>query len=170
MLMKRRTFLEKSCAGLGGLAVLEATGFRPQSGAAGETMADLTDRHLNEGFWSADSIFLSTVKFLKQPEELVRVATPFGGGMGQKDLCGYLTGGYMALGLFAGAKKGNDRAARQRCNRLAKEYYGWWTKNYPVHCGEINKSQAEPCDYKTMGQKVSTFLQTLFERESKEIT
>ena len=131
-------------------------------------MADSTGRHLNEGYWSADSIFLSSLKFLKQPEDLVRLATPFGGGMGQKDVCGYLTGGYMAIGLFAGAKKGTDKAARQKCNRLAKEYYDWWTKNYPVHCREINKSEAESCDYKLMGQKVSAFLQTMFERETKQ--
>ena len=168
MLMNRRTFIGKSCACLGGLAVLDTAVLLAQSGAVAGTMADLTGRHLNEGFWSADSVFLSAVKFLKQPEDLVRVATPFGGGMGQKDLCGYLTGGYMAIGLFAGAKKGNDNAARQKCSRLAKEYYEWWAKNYPVHCKDINKSRTEPCDYKAMGQKASVFLQTLFERESKK--
>jgi C_GCAxxG_C_C family probable redox protein len=166
--MKRRTFLGTSCACLGGLAVLDAPAILAQSGAAGGPMTGWTAQHLNEGFWSADSLFLSAVKFLKQPEDLVRIATPFGGGMGQKDLCGYLTGGFMAIGLFAGASKGGDRAARQKTSRLAKEYYDWWTSNYPVHCKEINKSRTEPCDYKAMGQKTSAFLQTLFERESKQ--
>lgn len=159
-------FLGKSCACLGGLAVLDAEALRAQSGSGG-SIAAWTAQHLNGGYWSADSVFLSAVKFLKQPEDLVRVATPFGGGMGQKDLCGYLTGGFMSIGLFAGAKKGSDGAARQKCSRLAKEYYDWWAKNYPVHCKEINKSKAEPCDYKAMGEKVSVFLQTLFERELK---
>jgi C_GCAxxG_C_C family probable redox protein len=165
MVMKRRTFIGRSCACLGGLALLEASAFPAQAGAPAGSMAAWTGRHLNEGFWSADSIFLSGIKFLKQPEDLVRVAMPFGGGLGQKDLCGYLTGGFMAIGLFAGGRKGNDRTARERCARLAKEYHDWWAKTYALHCREINKSQNEPCDYKAMGRKASDFLQALFERE-----
>jgi C_GCAxxG_C_C family probable redox protein len=166
--MRRRTFIGKSCACLGGLTLLDAAALRAQSGAAAGSMAAWTGQHLKEGFWSADSVFLSGIKFLKQPEDIVRVAVPFGGGMGQKDLCGYLTGGYLAIGLFAGGKKGNDNAARRKCARLAKEYYDWWTKSFALHCREINKSEAEPCDYKAMGQKTSDFLQAMFERESKK--
>jgi C_GCAxxG_C_C family probable redox protein len=167
--MKRREFMGKSCACLGGVLALEAAGLRAQTApAAGGSMAALTAQHLNEGFWSADSIFMSAIKNLKQPEDLVRIATPFGGGMGQGDLCGYLTGGYMAIGLFAGARKGSDNAARKACVRLAKEYSDWWAKSYPVHCREINKSEKEPCDYKLMGQKVSDFLQAMFDRETKK--
>ena len=168
MPMNRRTFLGKSCASLGALAILDAAALRAQSAAEEGSMADWTGRHLNEGNWSADAIFLSAIKFLKQPEDIVRVSMPFGGGMGQKDLCGYLTGGFMAIGLFAGPKKASDNAARKKCSQLAKEYYDWWTKNYPLHCGEINKSQTEPCDYKLMGQKTAAFLQALFERESNK--
>jgi len=74
----------------------------------------------------------------------------------------------MAIGLFAGPKNGGDMAAFQKCSRLTKEYYDWWTKTYPLHCREINKSRTEPCDFKAMGAKVSAFLQALFERESKK--
>jgi C_GCAxxG_C_C family probable redox protein len=170
--MKRREFMGKSCACLGGVIALQAAGLKAQTATAGApaagTMAALTAQHLNSGFWSADSIFMSAIKHLEQPEDLVRIATPFGGGMGQKDLCGFLTGGYMTIGLFAGAKKPSDKAARKTTFRLAKEYYDWWTANYPIHCREINKSEAEPCDYKLMGQKASDFLQAMFERESKK--
>jgi C_GCAxxG_C_C family probable redox protein len=168
--MKRRQFMGKSCVCLGGVIALQAAGLKAQTAAApaGGSMAAATAQHLTEGFWSADSLFLSAIQQLKQPEDLVRIATPFGGGMGQKDLCGYLTGGTMAIGLFAGAKKGSDKAARKTTFRLAKEYYDWWTKNYPIHCRDINKSEAEPCDYKLMGQKASDFLQAMFERETKQ--
>lgn len=164
--MKRRTFLMKSCACMGSLVLLETPHSFAQAGNTNETMARLTEQHLKEDFWSADAIFLSAIKYLKKPNELVRVATPFGGGMGQKDLCGYLTGGYMAIGLFAGIEKAGDNESRERCNRLAKEYYEWWIKNYPLHCKDINKSKSEPCDYQTMGKKVSCFLQEQFEKES----
>ncbi len=171
--MKRRAFMERSCACLGGVIAIKAAGLAAQTAPAAAapaagSMAALTAENLNAGFWSADSIFLSAIKSLKQPEDLVRIATPFGGGMGQGDLCGYLTGGHMAIGLFAGAKNGSDKDSRKTCVRLAKEYSDWWTKNYPLHCREINKSEAAPCDYKLMGHKVSDFLQAMFERETKK--
>src|SRR5512137_961029 len=102
--MKRREFMGKSCACLGGVMALKAAGLgaqsapaTPASPAAG-SMAALTAEHLNAGFWSSDSLFLSALKHFKQPEDLVRISTPFMGGMLKKDLCGFLTGGYMAIG------------------------------------------------------------------------
>jgi C_GCAxxG_C_C family probable redox protein len=149
---------------LGALAALDLKAFQASSGGQTGSMPEWTKQHLTEGYWSADSLFLSALKYLKQPEDLVRIATGFGGGMLQEDLCGYVTGGVMAVGLFAGAAKGSDKAARDKCGRLVKEYTAWWAQNYPLHCKDIKK----PCDYKTMGNKASEFLQQMFERESKK--
>jgi len=160
----RREFLGISCSCLGLLAALDLKAFPELSGAETAALADWTARHLEEGFWSADSLFLGAVKYLKKPEELVSIATGFGGGMGREDLCGYVTGGVMAIGLFAGPTKGADKEGRKKCQRLTKEYVDWWAKSYPLHCGEIK----QPCDYKTMGAKASAFLQELFERESRQ--
>lgn len=163
MPQNRREFLGLSCACLGALAALDLKAFQAAAeGQAAGSMVDWTQQHLKEGFWSADSLFLSAVKYLKQPEDLVRIATGFGGGMLQKDLCGYVTGGVMAIGLFSGAAKGNDKASREKCGRLVKEYTGWWAKSYSLHCGDIK----QPCDYLTMGKNASEFLQKLFEREA----
>jgi C_GCAxxG_C_C family probable redox protein len=153
-----------SCSCLGLLATLDLKALPGQSGPEGASMVKWTSQHLNEGFWSADSLLLSAVKYLKKPEEIVSVATGFGGGMGQKDLCGFVTGGVMSIGLFSGAAKGGDRAGRQKCQKLTKEYLAWWTKAYPLHCGEITP----PCDYKVMGEKAADFIQKLFERESQK--
>ena len=166
MSQNRREFLGLSCACLGALSALSALDLEafqaaPEGKAPG-SMVDWTQQHLKEGFWSADSLFLSGIKYLKQPEDLVRIATGFGGGMLQKDLCGYVTGGVMAIGLFSGAAKGNDKAAREKCGRLVKEYTAWWAKNYPMRCGDIK----HPCDYATMGKNASEFLQKMFEREA----
>lgn len=164
MSQSRREFLGVSCACLGLMAALDLKAFPEQSGPEGASMVKWTGQHLNEGFWSADSILLSAVKYLKKPEEIVGVATGFGGGMGRKDLCGFVTGGVMAIGLFSGAVKGGDKAGRQKCQRLTKEYLDWWAKTNPLHCGEIK----QPCDYKAMGEKSSEFIQKLFERESQK--
>ncbi len=171
--MKRREFMGKSCACLGGVLALEAAGLRAQTAPAATsapgagTMAAATAQHLDAGFWSSDSLFLSALKHLKQPEDLVRISTPFMGGMVKKDLCGFLTGGYMAIGLCAGVKDGADKEGRKRCALLAREYYEWWTKNYPLHCAEINKPEAE-CNFKLMARQASDFLQAMFDRETKK--
>ena len=164
MSLNRREFLGLSCSCLGLLSVTEVKALAEQAAAQGASMKGLTLQHLTEGYWSADSLLLSAAKYMKEREEVVRVAVGFGGGMLQKELCGYVTGGVMAIGLFSGAVKGNDKAAREKCHRLTKEYMKWWGGNYPLHCGDIK----EPCDYKGMAEKASDFLQGVFERESKK--
>lgn len=125
-------------------------------------MADMTNQHLGQGYWSADSLLLSAAKHLERPEEVVSVAVGFGGGMQVKDLCGFLTGGIMAIGLYANAIQGSDKASRDRCHSMTKEYYEWWKSNWPLHCEEIGS----PCDYRSMAAKASEFLQGIFERET----
>ncbi len=160
----RREFLGMSCSCLGLAAALDLKALAEPAGGQGVSLAEGTAKALEEGFWSADSILLGAIKYLKKPEEIVSVATGFGGGIGRKDLCGYVTGGVMAIGLFAGSTKGGDMAGRQKCQRLTKEYVDWWAQANPLHCGEIK----QPCDYKTMGAKASAFLQAMFERETKQ--
>jgi C_GCAxxG_C_C family probable redox protein len=164
MSLNRREFLGLSCSCLGLISVAEVKALAEQAAEQGASMKSLTLQHLTEGYWSADSLLLSAAKYLKEREDIVKVATGFGGGILQKDLCGYVTGGVMAIGLFSGAVKGNDKAARDRCHRLTKEYIKWWAENYPLRCGDIK----QPCDYKGMGEKASDFLQGVFERELKK--
>jgi len=162
MSSNRRDFLKLSCSCLGALAATDLKALAGQASTAGVPMADWTAQHLKAGFWSADSLLLSALKHMKKPEDIVAAATGFGGGMGRKDLCGYVTGGVMAIGLFCGAAKGSDKAARQKCGRLTKEYLDWWTASTPLHCGDIK----QPCDYSLMGKNASEFLQKMFEREA----
>jgi C_GCAxxG_C_C family probable redox protein len=160
----RREFLGLSCSCLGLVAASDLKAFAGQPGPAGGSMADWTAQHLTQGYWSADALLLSAIKYMKKPEETVSAATGFGGGMGRKDLCGYVTGGVMAIGLFSGAAKGGDKAGRQKCQRLTKEYLDWWAASTPLRCGDIK----QPCDYKAMGAKASEFLQKMFERETQK--
>jgi C_GCAxxG_C_C family probable redox protein len=162
MSMKRREFLGLTCSCAAAISVLGPKAAGAPQAAGKPAMADMTLKHLTQGFWSADSLFLSAAKHLEHPEEVVRVAVGFGGGMHHKDLCGFLTGGIMSIGLFSGPTRGSDKASRDKCIRLTKEYYGWWTDNYKLHCQEIGS----PCDYKEMAASSSEFLQKLFERES----
>jgi len=77
------------------------------------------------------------VRYLKQPESLVWTSAGFGKGIGQKDLCGCLTGGIMGLGLAAGQLKTDRKEAKKVCDNLTKEYWEWWKGIAPLHCSEI---------------------------------
>ena len=165
MSSNRREFLKFSCSCLGLMAAADLKAFPGQPAPAGGAMAGWTAQHLTQGYWSADSLLLSALKYMKKPEEIVSAATGFGGGIGRKDLCGYVTGGVMAIGLFCGAAKGADMAGRQKCLRLTKEYLDWWAQSTPLHCGDIKQPS---CDYKAMGARASEYLQKMFERETQK--
>lgn len=157
----RREFLGVSCLGLFAAYNKKVFGTPNVTSESSRAMVKWTLDHLSEGYWSADALLLSAAKYLDEPQEIVKVATGFGEGLQQKDLCGFLTGGVMAIGLYAGTARGDDKAARERCHDLTKEYTEWWKSNFPLHC----KDMSQPCDFKGMGQAASDFLQTLFERE-----
>jgi C_GCAxxG_C_C family probable redox protein len=162
MSVDRRAFLGRTCACLGAIPVLDLASLSTVSGEQASAMKDMTARHLTQGYWSADSLLLSAAKHLEKPEETVAVAVGFGGGLLRKDLCGFLTGGVMAIGLFCNASQGSDRAGREKCHRLTKEYMEWWEDNRPLHCSEIG----EPCDYRSLAAESSDYLQAMFARES----
>lgn len=79
------------------------------------------------------------VRFMKMPEELVWVARGFVGGMYQKDLCGFLTAGIMAIGLHAGSLKIEDKEAKALLSRKANEFWNWWASTAPLHCRDIRE-------------------------------
>ena len=144
MTRNRSEFLGLSCACLGALAALDLKAFQAAPPGQAGSMVDWTKQHLNEGFWSADSLFLSALKYLKQPEDLVRIATGFGGGMLQKDLCGYVTGGVMAIGL--GLINYNPRTdnpeARKVVTAATKQFYRWFEAEIGhARCYDIRDSK-----------------------------
>ena len=54
--------------------------------------------YFGQGLSCAESLFLVSLQYLGKPDEWVWAAAGFGGGMHNRDLCGFLTGGIMALG------------------------------------------------------------------------
>lgn len=95
------------------------------------------DRAYGRGYSCAEAMLLVSLRRLELPEELVWAAAGFGGGLGQKDLCGFLTGGVMGLGHAAGRLKLERKEAKKRCSEAAAEYWNWWKGSFPVHCAEI---------------------------------
>jgi hypothetical protein len=81
------------------------------------------------------------LRFLKKPEDTAWAASGFGGGLGHKDLCGFLTAGVMAIGVHAGTLPLERKAAKEACGRKVKEYWEWWAAAAPLHCGEIREGR-----------------------------
>jgi len=90
-----------------------------------------------KGHSCAESGLAVCLRFLEKPEDLVWFAGGFGGGLGRGDLCGFLTSGIMAIGIYAGSLELERQQAKKICGELVKQYWDWWAKNAPLHCSEV---------------------------------
>ncbi len=172
--LSRRGFMQTVAGGfigtsLVGVAELPRGGRFPQSEEeeGGGKLADEVEANFSQrGFGCAESIFRAVVTEHGESEKLVRLATPFNGGMGQGDLCGFITGGVLALGLLFGRTKGEERVKRGKCRSMTSQYYNWWKDNFPLHCSDIRKfGGKELCE--EVGRKAASCLEGLIEKELK---
>ena len=95
------------------------------------------DQMFGRGYSCAEAMLLASLRQLKLSEERLWAAAGFGGGLGQKDLCGFLTGGIMGLGYAAGTLKLERKEARKRCAEAGAAYWDWWKGSFPLRCADI---------------------------------
>ena len=100
-------------------------------------MAKDLDGYFGEGYSCAESILITSLRHLKLPEECVWAAAGFGGGLYHRDLCGFLTGGIMALGFQAGQLEKDRTEAKAVCADKIEEYWKWWQTTAPLECKDI---------------------------------
>ena len=138
-------------------------------------MAKDLKNYFHEGYSCAESLLMVSLRFLGKPEELVWLASGFGGGLYHKDLCGFLTSGIMAIGLSSGMLNKERAEGKEHCKQKVKEYWKWWTSIAPVHCSEIRKedtSSKEDTGYKVcrrLGQLASVKIEELI-KPAKAVT
>jgi hypothetical protein len=106
-------------------------------------MAGDIDQFYGKGYSCAESMLLAGLRFLKRPEDLVWAASAFGGGLMQRDLCGFLTAGEMVIGLHAGGLGLERQAAKEICGRNGRELWKWWIETAPLHCAEIREGRTD---------------------------
>lgn len=104
---------------------------------AGSSLARDLQNYFGQDFSCAESLLLVALRYLEKPEELVWAAAGFGGGMYNRDLCGFLTGGIMALGFASGMLEKPRKEAKKYCGDLVKQYWKWWGSKAPYRCAEI---------------------------------
>ena len=123
--------------------------------------------YFHEGYSCSESLLMVSLRFLGKPEELVWLASGFGGGLYHKDLCGFLTSGVMAVGLSSGMLKKERAEGKEHCKQNVKQYWKWWTSIAPVHCSEIRKE--ETSSKEDMGYKVCQRLGQLASAKIEEL-
>ena len=116
-------------------------------------------------------MFTYAVKALKVdvPEDLIRISSPFGGGMGRcEDICGTLIGGMMVIGLVYGRRKLTED--KYRVYAIAREFYHWFKDQFGyTTCSELNfgdfesQEHRDRCGGKFMVESIQ-FLDSFFER------
>lgn len=124
-------------------------------------MAQDIENYFGKGYSCAESCLMVSLRFLKKPEELVWAASGFGGGMYHRDLCGFLTGGIMAIGLKAGMFKGIREEKKEICKNLVNQYWDWWSSLAPLHCSEIRKEETSHRVCRRLGLLVATKIEEL---------
>ncbi|NIO10267.1 MAG: hypothetical protein GTO40_20585, partial [Deltaproteobacteria bacterium] len=98
---------------------------------------------------------------MKKPEELVWVASGFGGGMYHRNLCGFLTAGIMAIGVRAGMLETERKEAKEQTKQWVKAYWTWWTSQAPLCCSDIRTEGTTSQVCRRLGQLAAAKTQEL---------
>jgi hypothetical protein len=104
------------------------------------------------------------VRYLKKPESLTWVAAAFGGGLNNRDLCGFLTSGEMAIGVYSGDLKLDRAAAEETCRRKSREFWQWWLSVAPLHCAEILNGRTDHRVCLRLGRLATAKIEELVKR------
>jgi C_GCAxxG_C_C family probable redox protein len=118
---------------------------------------------MGQGFSCAELILRVSLRFLKKPEEYLHASAAFGGGLGQGDLCGFLTGGMMAIGFAAGMMESDLRALHSNARERGSEYWKWWQEWGPLHCSDLRQQYNGTEEFLRLGQRAAMKIESLIE-------
>ncbi len=120
-----------------------------------KNIADDASGYHKSGFNCAETIFLTFRKYVSPElsEEMVRLATPFGGGMGRSGcVCGTLSGSMMIIGAAKG--RVSPDIPRKISYEPANEFHDIFRKKFGATCCRVlvkdefgTPGQAERCNY-----------------------
>lgn len=87
----------------------------------------------------ASTILASAVEYMNLDQSYTDVAGSYGGGIGKRDLCGFLTGAFMAIGLHSGQVKKGRKRIQNHSQELSDKFWEWWMLQAPIHCIDMYK-------------------------------
>lgn len=93
--------------------------------------------YFKEGYNCAESIFLTFKDELGLDENMLKILTGFGGGVGHSGcMCGALTGSIGVLGCIKG-RTDNDKEKRIDCYDHTKEFHDVFRKEFKATCCRV---------------------------------
>jgi len=116
---------------------------------------------MGKGYSCAELSLLTSLHYVKRPEEHVHAAAGFGGGLGHGDLCGLLMGGIMGIGFAAGKKFEDSKERWAFVKKIRNVYWDWWTAHVPLHCKDLRPLYHGREAYLRMCQRVAVKLESL---------
>lgn len=112
-----------------------------------------------KGYPCSEMMLLAALRRFDLPENHLDAAVVFGGGVGKRDLCGFLTGGLMAIGFAAGEGRA-DRAEVHRVGREASNaYWDWWITRGDLHCMGPGTTHETSDEFLRMSQRAAVKLE-----------
>lgn len=129
--------------------------FSPEeaSAVADSAMAREIAGLVGKGYPCSEMMLLSALRRFDLPEEHLDAAAVFGGGVGKRDLCGFLTGGLMAIGFASGQKYTDRQMVHQVGRRASNAYWEWWLSRGDQHCMGYGTDHEDSEEFVRMAQR-----------------
>jgi len=111
------------------------------------------------GYPCSEMMLLAALRRFELSEDHLDAAAVFGGGIGKRDLCGFLSGGLMAIGITAGDMY-SDRSQLHTVGRKASNaYWDWWLTRGDLHCMGPLTTHENPEEFTRMAQRAAVKLE-----------
>jgi C_GCAxxG_C_C family probable redox protein len=125
------------------------------SAVAASPMAQEIARLNGQGYPCSEMILLAALRRFDLPENHLDAAAVFGGGVGKRDLCGFLTGGLMAIGFVAGRKYADRGQVHQVGRAASNAFWDWWLSRGDVHCMGYGTAHQNSEEFVRMAQRTA---------------
>ncbi len=136
-----------------------------------KNISEIAGNYHNKGFNCAESIFLAfrEVAAPELSEDMVRLATPFGGGLGRSGcVCGAISGAVIILGAAKG--RISPDIPRKESYDLSSDYHNRFKEKFGATCCRVlvkekfgSKEQGEKC-YKIITESADLLMNFLVEK------
>ena len=114
-----------------------------------------------KGFPCSEMMLLAALRRFDLPEGHLDAAAVFGGGVGKRDLCGFLTGGLMAIGFASGQKYTDRQTVHQVGRRASNAYWDWWLSRGDQHCMGYGTDHEGSEEFVRMAQRAALKLEAV---------
>lgn len=114
-----------------------------------------------QGYPCSEMMLLAALRRFDLPEDRLDAAAVFGGGVGKRDLCGFLTGGLMAIGIAAGTRYPDRSQLHTVGRRASNAYWDWWVTRGDLHCMGPLTTHENPEEFVRMAQRAAVKLEAV---------